>query len=297
MVCGTRQWDAFGMLTTIIKNKAGRVQLPGSDVSLNWREVFRRNEDLLTGVVFGRFRYLSRDALVAVMDCLLKGTASSTLGELQAIDLWPQLKGLEGRSFVEPDVLMTFQAGAVLVEVKPPYGGDQHVAQWKAEIQAFAANVLERDEGSTSILHFVALGRNQRVQAEEALVQLGSDLQRKLSLTIYQREWEHLIEFVSTWQSAGVASDDAVFDDWMEAFDLFGLVPKTSPAAMWPSLVAWPGNRVPLLESLAAWPSRSRDGKGPDAPSSLPSTGRVVEWGALVEFSTNHPLRTTYESK
>ncbi|CAN7415582.1 hypothetical protein LJR143_002419 [Pseudoxanthomonas sp. LjRoot143] len=285
------------MLTTISKNKAGRVQLPGSDASLNWREVFRRNEDLLTGVVFGRFRYLSRDALVAVMGCLLKETASSTLGELQAIDLWPRLKGLEGRSFVEPDVLMTFQAGAVLIEVKPPYGGDQYVGQWRAEIQALAAEYRAKERDPMSAVHFVALGRSLRAQRSGEIEKLQDELHGEFSLTIQCREWEDLIEFVSTWQSAGVASDDAVFDDWMQAFDLFGLVPKASPAAMWPPLVAWPGNRDLLLESLAAWPARSHGGKGADAPSALPSTKRVVEWGALIEFSTNHPLRRTYESK
>lgn len=285
------------MLTTIIKGKAGRVQLPGSDASLSWREVFRRNEDLLTGVVFGRFRYLSKEALAAVMDSLLDGKASITLGELQSIELWPRLERLEGRSFVEPDVLLTFQGAAVLVEVKPPYGGDQYVGQWRAEIQALAAEYRAKERDPMSAVHFVALGRNMRAQRSGDIEELQGELHGEFSLTIQCREWEDLIEFVSTWQSAGVASDDAVFDDWMQAFDLFGLVPKASPAAMWLSLVAWPGNRVPLLESLAAWPARSRDGKGPDALSSLPSTGRVVEWGALIEFSTNHPLRRTYESK
>ena len=285
------------MLTTIIKGKAGRVQLPGSDASLSWREVFRRNEDLLTGVVFGRFRYLSKVALAAVMDSLLDEKPSITLGELREIELWPRLERLEGRSFVEPDVLLTFEGAAVLIEVKPPYGGDQYVGQWRAEIQALGAEYRAKERDPMSAVHFVALGRSLRAQRSGEIEKLQDELHGEFSLTIQCREWEDLIEFVSTWQSAGVASDDAVFDDWMQAFDLFGLVPKASPAAMWPSLVAWPGNRDLLLESLAAWPARSHGGKGVDALSALPSTRHVVEWGALIEFSTNHPLRRTYESK
>lgn len=297
MVDRGRPTDTAGMLTTIIKGKAGRVQLPGNDASLSWREVFRRNEDLLTGVVFGRFRYLSKEALAAVMDSLLDGKASITLGELQSIELWPRLERLAGRSFVEPDVLLTFQGAAVLVEVKPPYGGEQYVGQWRAEIQALAAEYRAKERDPMSAVHFVALGRNQRAQRSGEIEELRGELHGEFSLTIQCREWEDLIDFVSTRQSAGVASDDAVFDDWMQAFDLFGLVPKTSPAAMWHSLVSWSGNRVPLLESLTAWPLRSRGGNVADVSSSLTPNRHVVEWGELVRFSTNHPLGRTYESK
>ncbi|WP_213605427.1 hypothetical protein [Pseudoxanthomonas japonensis] len=285
------------MLTTIIKGKAGRVHLPGSDASLSWREVFRRNEDLLTGVVFGRFRYLSREALTAVMDCLLDGRASIKLGELQAIELWPRLERLEGRSFVEPDVLLTFQDAAVLIEVKPPYGGDQYVGQWKAEIEALAAEYRAKARDALSTVHFVALGRNLRALRSGEIEKLRDELYGEFSLTIQCREWEDLIEFVSAPQSVGVASDGAVFDDWMQAFDLFGLVQKASPAAMWRSLIGWSANRAVSLGLLAAWPDRSRDGLVPHASASVSLTKHAVDWAKLIEFSKKHPLRGTYESK
>ncbi len=82
------------MLMTISRGKAGRLQLPGSDLQLGWRDVFRRNEDLLTGVIFSRFRFLSPHGLVQAMGLLVGEEHAEVLGSLEAIEFWPRLTGL-----------------------------------------------------------------------------------------------------------------------------------------------------------------------------------------------------------
>ncbi|MFP3701421.1 hypothetical protein SB758_38720, partial [Burkholderia sp. SIMBA_013] len=77
---------------------------------------------------------------------------------------WPRLTGHTGRQFVEPDVLINCEYAAFLIEVKPPFGGQQSFEQWKAEIESF---VLQKDQENSEWavpdrICFVALGRNAK---------------------------------------------------------------------------------------------------------------------------------------
>lgn len=81
------------MLTAVLHGKAGRVEIDGHMVS--WRELFRKREDLLTGVLFGRLSYLTDDAHGQVLSLMLGSDIACTLGALEAIEFWPKLGGRE----------------------------------------------------------------------------------------------------------------------------------------------------------------------------------------------------------
>lgn len=211
------------MLRAILQGKAGRIV--SSEGNLSWRDLFRHREDLLTSVFFSRVPYLSPDAISGVMAALISQQHAEELGALHEIRFWPKLPTGDGRRFVEPDVLIEFEKATILVEVKPPSGGAQRLQQWKAEIEA-----LLLDDGRANgpgSLHFVALGRNApdwkawKTRLERDFSAFG--------VTVHAIEWQALCTAVTALASTGLASDKAVFADWIDAFALYGLVRRARP--------------------------------------------------------------------
>lgn len=233
------------MLTTIVHGKAGRVQLPGGDSSLSWREVFRRNEDLLTGVLIGRLRFLSSASLLRVMTLLLGPIHAGALGELDEIEFWPRFDKLERRSWVEPDVLMRFADAWVLMEVKPPFGGSQSVDQWRDEVEALIAEGENGDRNIPGVLHFVALGNTRHSDGEVEVPLLDSVRDRVVK--VHCREWEGLFRETPILADESNGADRAVFLDWLDAFYLFGLVEQ--PAGGWLVLHQWMQERPLGMDS------------------------------------------------
>ena len=255
------------MLTTIVHGKAGRVQLPGSDSSLSWREVFRRNEDLLTGVLIGRLRFLSSTSLCRVMTLLLGPIHASALGELEEIEFWPKFDKLERRSWVEPDVLMRFADAWVLVEVKPPFGGNQSVDQWRDEVEALIAEGEEGDIDIPDVLHFLALGNTNRSDGEVEMP-LVDAVDDKV-ITVHCREWDGLFRETPILADESKGADRAVFLDWLDAFYLFGLVEQ--PVGGWFALHQWMQERpLEMHEKLMFGLLR--------APDLVPSAPRFRDW-------------------
>ena len=264
---------------TISRGKAGRLQLPGSDLQLGWRDVFRRNEDLLTGVIFSRFRFLSPTGLVQAMGLLLGEKHAEALGSLETIEFWPRLTGLSERSWVEPDVLLTFEKATVLVEVKPPFGGSQSVGQWRAEVMAFLTECAKGERDYPSLLHFVALGRNRKddIESHEPLVDACEDF----DLLVHRREWDALWRPLPDLMERCERADKAVFDDWLEAFALFGLeVERLKP---WLPLSQWMTDKVITIES-GMWAAR------PDVDAVASAKPVTPSWVALFHYSELHDL-------
>lgn len=270
------------MLMTISHSKAGRLQLPGADASLRWRDLFRGNEDLLTGVVFGRFRFLSEETLQQVMGLLIGEEQAVELGTLVDLEFWPSLTGLTDRSRVEPDVLFTFENAVVLVEVKPPFGGGQHIQQWRNEIRAFVADCTNGEREYPTVLHFVALGRNRNDDFEShgELV----DTRGIFELFIHLREWDIFWRWLANLTDDFSTADRAVFADWRDAFELFGLgIEAPKP---WLPLCTWMSDNQLSIDP-ALWVSSPKIIRKPPTP------GGAIDWLALAKYSELYSLEMT----
>jgi len=270
------------MLTAITRGKAGRVRLPESDQDVSWRDVFRAREDLLTAVFFSRLRYLSHAALQRVIATLIGGVFAESLGEWGGIDFWPRLEGVNDRSWVEPDVLLRFERALVMVEVKPPFGGDQSAKQWRAQLDALRAELCSAAGIDELVVHYVALGRTSRVPLD-ALHDFDAD--EAFDLRVHRVEWDALSDALPGWIADAGRTDAAVFSDWAEAFALFGV--RAAPRPRWEPLLVW----------VAANPVTPVSSPRQLVPTPLSARPRPVfrgqDWKPLVDFAQSYPLETT----
>ena len=253
------------MLTAILHGKAGRVEL--DDQVLSWREVFREREDLLTSVFFGRLHYLSDDTQARALTLLVGPELSNSLGLLQEIEFWPRLKGVKGRQYVEPDVILHYPDHMLLVEVKPPFGGSQNKDQWLQEVQAL--NLHNNDEKSIILL---ALGRNVPTWQEEvgALEKVFANI----GLRVVTQEWQALSDGLRSLAGVDDPRDDRVIKDWLGAFSLFGLTERVLPFSrlLTCCMPTSPGVGLALLQRWAA-------------PSRIEISPREADWGPLVSLA------------
>lgn len=102
------------MLQAILHGKAGRIEQDGESIS--WRDAFKRREDLLTAVFFGRVPHLSDDALGAVLRFLLGDDNPIDPSTFDKLELWPYLELKPEHAdperepeHVEPDVMLRFE--------------------------------------------------------------------------------------------------------------------------------------------------------------------------------------------
>ncbi|MEA9429198.1 hypothetical protein [Aeromonas caviae] len=213
------------MLHAILHGKAGRIEREGE--SLRWRDLFKGSEDLLTATFFGRLPHLSDQALHAVLRFLLGANAVNLTG-FQRLELWPKLASLQDRRYVEPDVLLHFDDALVVVEVKPPFGGSQYREQWLAQVNAVVSEA-EFDDYEDR-LYYVALG-NIPV-APLARPELP---ERFVQMTL--RDWEPLRRYLQTApEFESCRQDRAIRDEWLQAFELFGMAPVVPE---WAPLLAY----------------------------------------------------------
>lgn len=151
------------MLHAILNGKARRVSLE-NDGAQSWRSLFRQYEDLLTAAFWGRLSYLPEESLRSFISSILN-VDTSDWGEFESIIFWPKYdfpdfidesvrRWINARDrFSEPDVVLNFTHCTLIVEVKPPTGGQQYQEQWCKEIYAW-----KNGEEAKPKLHFLALG-------------------------------------------------------------------------------------------------------------------------------------------
>ncbi|BCO14609.1 hypothetical protein ACEUDJ_04335 [Aeromonas bivalvium] len=253
------------MLHAILHGKAGRVEQGGQ--SLRWRELFKRNEDLLTATFFGRLPYLSNDAFEAVLGCLIGVEQAKRLAPtFIEIELWSRLTEWEERGYVEPDVILRFENELVMIEVKPPFGGGQYQDQWQAQMTALSVETeyLEYEQ-----IHFVALGNTLPVP-------LPIDEHPKRFTPMTQLEWNDLRRLLqNNSMFTSCRQDEAICQDWMEAFSLFGMLPS---APSWQPLLDYAS--APSLDLAVACQQLSLSVKMPAQDN----------WAPLMSFANGLTL-------
>lgn len=221
------------MLHAILNGKARRVSL-NNEGSQSWRTVFKHYEDLLTAALWGRISYLSEPSIHSLLSALLM-TDTAQWGKFDSLVFWPKYSfpeviddGVrhwvnEKDEFAEPDVVLTFEHATLIVEVKPPQGGQQYQQQWCKEIYAW-----KNSEDAQHALHFLAVGNlpNRAASLFAELADLFDDV------AFYGVEWrdvrakmEHPANDWSTEQ------DQRVIADCLNALDLYGI---RAPLRPWP---------------------------------------------------------------
>ncbi|QLE84042.1 hypothetical protein FLM48_02445 [Shewanella sp. Scap07] len=217
------------MLKAILHGKAGRIE-HNEDESVSWSSLFQAREDLLTSTIFERFAYLSE----AVQACLLKhwfktyqGIIPDVFGEFKSINYWPRYihEHDEGENQVEPDLIIHFDQCNILVEVKPPAGGDQYYEQWHKEIESF----LQSESGKEKPLYFLAIGRISQADARDWAIPLLRDVDCLKAVAAL--EWASVAEHMITVTSSDDVDNNSIvsnqdrfiLQDILEGLSLYGL--------------------------------------------------------------------------
>lgn len=211
------------MLKAILHGKAGRIE-QNKDESVSWSTLFKAREDLLTSTVFERFAYLSENIQKSILQHWFKeffGEAPTNLGELVNINYWPRFNHQHdnGVNQVEPDLVLNFTECDLIVEVKPPAGGDQYLKQWEKEIDSF----LQSDDYCGKPLYFLAIGRvsvSEVTKWSERLLKNYQSLHCMAAL-----EWKEVTEQIITLTTSPelTKQDHLILSDILEGLSLYGL--------------------------------------------------------------------------
>lgn len=223
------------MLKAITHSKAGRVS-HNDQKSIRWGDLYKQHEDLMTAAVLGRFAYLSEPVQNRILsswfstsifeDSIFKNTSfeNNTNEEGQSffgfkeILFWPKYRLEDGRQ-VEPDVLLVFEHCHILIEIKPPQGGDQYFEQWQREVQAFLYN-----DDSQLPLHFLAIGRISKPNSMAWFSQLKTEHNQldKTAALFWQDATNTISELVRNTTNL-LKTDQRILADILDALALYGL--------------------------------------------------------------------------
>ncbi|MEY8198609.1 MAG: hypothetical protein RPS47_05160 [Colwellia sp.] len=233
------------MLNAIIHGKAGRVNEGTGEESISWKQLYQKREDLLTASFFSRFSYLSPVNQHRILKHCFSDQGDFT--EFEGIDYWPKydLPEHENRKFVEPDLLIKFKGFDLLVEVKPPQGGDQYIDQWQLEIEGYLAQEIK-----TKPLKFLAIGRINKVSDAEI-----SELKLKVNnenFMLASVKWKQLAVFIYNLHQLRTVDvqDKRVLDDMLKSLSLYGI---RGHDLYWSDMATYSNGNNMQLEVMASW--------------------------------------------
>ncbi|WP_207061780.1 hypothetical protein [Motiliproteus sp. SC1-56] len=207
------------MLHAIINNKAGRVEVNGVSVPL--RQLYKEREDMITAAIFSRLPYLSEQVQRLLLGSLMP-EAAVDFSQFVRTEFWPSFSSsLQER--VEPDVVMRFEWGTLMVEVKRPLDGYQDGEQWYRELEALPEEYWE------GVVVFWAVGgdkkHNQRLIDElEARLQQCDRLNGPVQF--FATAWRELAVVVDRLLGAEFSptkADIAILTDMLAALDLYSV--------------------------------------------------------------------------
>jgi len=220
------------MLKAVLHGKAGRIGTSDSE-KISWSSLFKTHEDLMTAAVFGRFAYLSPSVQALLLKQWLGiNEAEHDFEQFEDIEFWPKFDLVEGDDscFVEPDLVLRFKEFNLIIEVKPPAGGDQYFEQWRKEIASF----LQSDNKNYLPLYFLAIGRigqyNAKGWARDLIAENDERLQMISALkwqpvtdSIVQLRHPISISIKSENVDVITSQDIRILDDIIAALHLYGL--------------------------------------------------------------------------
>jgi len=211
------------MLMAILNNKAGRIENAQGD-AVSWREIFKAYEDLLTSTFFERFSYLDQMSQITILakcfDIKDKLYLSGTLGELEKIEYWPRFTLInDQQSLVEPDVILCFEKVNILIEVKPPSGGEQYFEQWSREVKG-----LLNSNFKDKPLYFLALGGVSKIGVNEQLKNLVNDFE--VIEYAAAKNWQELVPILKVLLSTSKLREQRIVKDMIAALGLFNVCIK-----------------------------------------------------------------------
>ncbi len=210
------------MLMAILNNKAGRVDNAHGE-SVSWREIFKSYEDLLTSTFFERFSYLDDKSQMTILaECFdtTKVSLSSVLGDFEKIEYWPRFSLInDQQNFVEPDVILCFKKVNILIEVKPPSGGEQYFEQWSREVKG-----LLNSNFKSKPLYFLALGGVSKIGVKNQLERLVNDFE--LLENAAAINWHELVPVLKVLKKKSGSREQRVLNDMIASLGLYNVCIK-----------------------------------------------------------------------
>ena len=233
------------MLNAIIHGKASRVNTGSGEESISWKQLYQKREDLLTASFFTRFSYLSPVNQHRILKHCFSGQGDFT--EFEEIDYWPKydLPEQEGREFVEPDLLIKFKDFDLLVEVKPPQGGDQYIAQWQLEIEGYLAQEIK-----TKPLKFLAIGRIDKVSDDEVSALKSNVNDERFMLASVK--WKQVAVYIYNLLQSGPVDtqDKLILKDMLKSLNLYGV---RGHDLYWSDMATYLNDNDMQLEGMTSW--------------------------------------------
>lgn len=206
------------MLQAILNGKAGRVDTDGNGATVSWKQLYQTREDLLTSAFFNRFAYISPIIQHRILKYIFDGAGDFTCFE--GIDYWPKydLPERDDRNFVEPDLLIRFKDFDLLVEVKPPEGGNQYIEQWRMEIEGYFAQ-----EDGIKEIYFLAIGRTEYISKKDQDNLLKDEKFKLKGLAVISWKFvaKHLYRLLHS--DEPLAQDKFILNDMLGALLLYGI--------------------------------------------------------------------------
>ncbi|WP_145976635.1 hypothetical protein [Vibrio nigripulchritudo] len=206
------------MLRAILGNKSGRISISGESVSV--REVYKDREDMLTAAIISRVSYLSDKALTNLFRSIFTKSILD-FSKLKEVEFWPNFSSsIQNR--VEPDVILHFDWGVMIIEAKRPHDSNQYAEQWIKELESLPLSYREGE------IYFLSLGGSAANNTAELVrFEQLKDSYKNISIPFptfmnYQT-WEGLINYLQRSKDSGDLgrSDNYIISDMIEALELY----------------------------------------------------------------------------
>ncbi len=206
------------MLRAILGNKSGRITL--GDASVSVREVYKDREDMLTAAIISRASYLSDISLYNIFSSIFTDS-SNDFSLLTEVEFWPNFtSSIQQR--VEPDVILHFDWGIMVIEAKRPHDSHQYAEQWIKELESLPLSYRERD------IYFLSLGGSsanniKELRRFEPLRCSYKDISIPQPNLMTYQTWEGLINYLQITRDTGdlSRSDYNIISDMIKALELY----------------------------------------------------------------------------